>query len=509
MRSTPTPLALTYALPAVTLAAHLFAACDASAPEGDTSSSTLPPAPGAPTPSDGPDHRGDRHGAAPRFGAPAVPAEPAEPAPVPYAHFDVNHVLATGQSNCVGNGASPALSTTQPFGNLMFDTGVITATWCDPNGCRSHPQPRGLVPLVEGDSFFGYPVETASAGMANLTSELSQELLRAATPGRRHDVLVSAHGRSGNTYGCLRKGGCDFKGPAQGYIAPFAEAMAQVADAKALAVAAGRSYVVRAVTAIHGESDHYSYSTGTQEFPVPGTDGVSTVNDYADAMIEWQRDYETDVRAITGQAEPVPLFLLQMDNWTDVPHSPIPMFMLEAHRRALRKVVVVAPAYPIGLSPDCLHYTNHGERRIGEYFAKAYARVVIEGRPWEPVRPRAITLAGAVIRARFFVPRPPLVLDTTRVVDPGNYGFEYHDDSGAPPAIASVTIAAPDVVQITLTRAPTGANKRLRYAFTATPNTCPGPETGPRGNLRDSDATRSRHGYDLHNWGVHFDEPIW
>ena len=36
------------------------------------------------------------------------------------------------------------------------------------------------------------------------------------------------------------------------------------------------------------------------------------------------------------------------------------------------------------------------------------------------------------------------------------------------------------------------------------PFTCPGPEKGPRGNLRDSDATPSIYGYDLHNWAVHF-----
>ena len=35
-----------------------------------------------------------------------------------------------------------------------------------------------------------------------------------------------------------------------------------------------------------------------------------------------------------------------------------------------------------------------------------------------------------------------------------------------------------------------------------------GPETGPRGNLRDSDDAASVYGYELFNWAVHFDEPI-
>ena len=49
---------------------------------------------------------------------------------------------------------------------------------------------------------------------------------------------------------------------------------------------------------------------------------------------------------------------------------------------------------------------------------------------------------------------------------------------------------------------------RLRYAFTGTSGALGGPTTGPRGNLRDSDATPSRFGYPLHNWCIHFDRPV-
>jgi len=428
-----------------------------------------------------------------------------EPPPVPYQHFDINHVLSTGQSNSVANGGTPVLTTTQPYANLMFDTGVIPGTSCDGGGCRSYQKPTSFVPLVEGDRFF-YPVETMSAGLANEITKLGKEKFLVGKP--QHDVLVSLHGRSGNTYFCLRKGGCDFKGEPAGYVVPFADGMMEVADAFAIAKTLGKTYAVRAVTAIHGESDHYSYSTNTAEFPLPSTNGGATVQNYADGMLEWQKDYEDGVKAITGQTTPVPLLLLQMSNWNDVPHSKVAMWQLEAHLRAPGKVVLVAPAYPIGYASDCLHFTNHGERRIGEYFAKAYARIIMEGRAWEPVHPKSVTLAGNVVTAKFHVPKPPLVFDTDAVTNPGNYGFEFADDSGAPPAVQSVAITGPDTVQITLAAAPTGANKRLRYAYTATPQTCPGPEVGPRGNLRDSDDTPSQYGYPLQNWGVHFETPV-
>ena len=210
----------------------------------------------------------------------------AGPPPVPYQHFDVNHVLSTGQSNAVANDGKPVLSTTQPYGNLMFDTGVMTGGSCDGDGCRVYQQPTAFVPLVEGDVFFS-AVETMSAGLANEAAKLAREKYLVGKPVPTHDVLVSLHGRSGNSYSCLRKGGCGWW-PGRGYIEPFAEGMMQVTDGLALAEAAGKTYVVRAVTAIHGEHDHYNHGA---HFPMPGTDGKSTLADYSDALEEWQRDF--------------------------------------------------------------------------------------------------------------------------------------------------------------------------------------------------------------------------
>ncbi|MBX3226212.1 MAG: hypothetical protein KIT84_28430 [Labilithrix sp.] len=422
-------------------------------------------------------------------GTSGAPAEP-------YVDFDVNHVLVTGQSNSVANGGTPPLSTTQPFANLMFDTGVMPMSRCDGEGCKTWNEPTSFVPLVEGDTFFDYAVETPAAGLANEVTHL-----RAG-----HVVLASVHGRSGNTYQCLRKDGCNYK---QGYLEPFEQGMKEVAAAKKLAEEAKKSYVVRAVVAVHGESDHYSYSDGSQEFPLDGTDGTKdAIKDYADGLVEWQRDYEASVKAITGQAQPVPLFVSQISGWNDLVASRIAQWQLDAHERAPGKVVLVTPAYAIPLSQeDCLHYTNEGSRRLGEYFAKAYARVVFEGRAWEPVRPKSITLAGAVITVTFHVPKPPLVLDTTKVAAAPDMGFSYTDDA-SPPSIAKVELSGPDTVTITLAAAPTGGKKRLRYAMNQDVGGCIGTPRGARGNLRDSDDTPSKHGYDLHNWSVHFDVAV-
>lgn len=450
--------------------------------------------------------------------------EDSGPAVVPFTPFDINHVLSTGQSNSVGNDAVAALSTTQPYDNLMFDVGVITASQCGGDGCTAYDTPNGFVDLVENDIFFPYydqPVETMSSALANQTSKIAKAQSKA------HAMLVSIHGRSGREYACLRKGSCGYlNDDVPPYIDAFADGMRQVEDAKRLADAANKTYVVRAVTAIHGEADHDNETIGDSSFPLTGTGGTGTIRNYKEALLEWQRDYEAGVKERTGQTIPVPMFLNQLSHWrygyvdppyaNPTPTTSIALLQLDAHVESKGKVVVVGPTYQLDYAEldevdACLHFTNASERHLGEYFAKAYSRMILEGRPWEPLRPSAVTIAGNVVTAKFIVPSPPLVFDTTRVEEADHMGFEWHDSSINPPTITNVTRIGDDTVQITLSSAPTGGDKRLRYAFTSDgchSNFDGTARTGARGNLRDSDTTPSENGLELFNWAVHFDVPI-
>jgi len=461
--------------------ALVFASCAAD-PSGEAESNASPTDPPVGAPLDG-----------------GAGSDAAAPPATPFTPADVNHVLVTGQSNSVGVGGTPPLTTTQPYGNLMFDVGTMTGASCDDQGCKQYQKPTAFVPLVEGDTYYAQKVETLASGFANQATKLA----RAERGQAAHDVLVSVHGRSGRTYWCLRKTGCDWEGA--GYVKAFADGMRQVEDASAIARAKGKSHVVRAVLAVHGESDN-----DEDEFPLPGTDGApSAIKSYSDALLEWQRDYQAGVSSRTGQKEPVPLFVSQMSNWAAGLPARIPLQQLDAHVRSGGKVVVVGPTYPFTYNADCLHMDAASERRIGEYFAKAYAAQILGGRAWEPVRPLSIAASGATITVRFAVPKPPLVLDTDRVTDPGSYGFGFSDGSASPPRITKVAVTAPDTVTITLAAAPTGAKRRLTYAMNAAASgSCPGPKKGPRGNLRDSDATPSQYGDELFDWAVHFDLPV-
>jgi len=390
-----------------------------------------------------------------------------------YVRYDVNHVLITGQSLSVGVSGAPPLSTSQPFHNLMFNTGVMAGG----------EDLESFEPLVEGDFIPGSKavVETMSSAFANLVTELS---LAGGDPSARHDLLVSVHGSGAKQYARLKKG-----------TKPYENGMAQVVAGRDIARRMGKTYVVRAIATVHGESDHAEQN-----------------DHYDDDLLEWQADYERDIKAITGQSEPVPMFQTQISSWTRMMKgtetSAVPIAQLSAHRKSNGKVVLVGPKYHLSYSKDGVHLTARGYRHMGEDYAKAYRRVVLEGRPWEPLRPIATRREGAVITITFAVPVPPIVLDTTLVSDPGNYGFEYTDDSASPPSITRVEVTGPDTVAITLSAEPTGQNRRIRYAFTGIRGAPAGPTSGPRGNLRDSDDTRSRTGNRLYNWCVHFDEPV-
>jgi hypothetical protein len=362
----------------------------------------------------------------------------------------IRHVLSTGQSLAVGYGGGPALSVTQPYQNLAWGL-------------------AGFVPLTETRN------ETMSSGMAN---SVARQL-----PGTPYQMLVTVNGVLGATYQELKKG-----------TVPYADSLQQVIKARDEALLAGRPYVVDAMTVVHGESDYFAH-TGTK---------------YEAYLAEWQRDFERDVRAITGQVQDVPLLTDQMSSMTfDSAISSITLSQLSAAERHPGKVVLVGPKYQFDYV-DPTHLRNTSYRWLGEYYGKVYKKVLIDKQPWTPLRPKTVWREGKVIRASFHVPVPPLVLDTKRVQSTPHYGFEYTDDSPNPPAIEKVELVSGDTVEITLDAVPQGDNPRLRYAYKGVPGAWPGASApgSARGNLRDSDLTPSLYGNDLSNWCVHFDKPI-
>ncbi len=324
---------------------------------------------------------------------------------------------------------------------------------------------------------------------ANLTRD--EEGRRAAATKRQAEAAEQILEVLGNMKGAAMK---------VGQVASFIDTGAfpeEFQDRIQAKLADVRSDVVRAVTNVHGESDHQLDNA-----------------QYKDNLLEFQLNYETDIKAKTAQTESVPMFITQFSSWPrltgDKIHDTINGQMLAAHVAAPGKIILVGAKYHLPhVAVDGVHLSNVGYEHLGEDYAKVYNHVIVQGKTWEPLRPKTVSRAGKVVTVKFFVPSPPLVIDTTRVTDPGKNGFEFAQTGGnGAVAIDSVEVAGTDTVTITLASEPTGTDQRIRYAFTGVSNANGGPTTGPRGNLRDSDATPSLHNFELFNWCIHFDEAI-
>ncbi len=485
----------------------------------------------------------------------------------------LNHVLIIGQSLSIGGGGIPILSSNQPFANRMLSGQLL-----DPGGPGAPPieDLSSIIPLVERTNFTGNCTscgETIASGFANSISTWEGE--------GQHDLLVSNTGRGGAGYVGLQRG-----------TAAYTRSTNQIAAAKTLCADLG--YQFQAVFAVHGEGD-------------------SINQHYQEDIRQWQADYESDARMLSDQTNTVPMFHSQISAWGNLNavFCRSPYCLLDEHEANPDKTVLVCPKYFLPYS-DGLHLNSESYRWLGEYYAKAYRRRVIEGQTWSPLRPLTITRSNNILDVTFAGNVGTLVLDTNHVTDPrghiyisvfgpsvlmtvependrihvashtlqpgdsvafhagllpgglaegllyyvrsvpgtnsfelsatpggprldltttgtnavmylptvqsiGPFGFEYTDDDGdgipwrCATTITDVSVTGTNRVRITLSKTPTGASRRLRYAYTALPMSrggFGGPELGPRGCLRDSDPAPSAYGNTLHNWCVHFDKPV-
>jgi hypothetical protein len=85
-------------------------------------------------------------------------------------------------------------------------------------------------------------------------------------------------------------------------------------------------------------------------------------------------------------------------------------------------------------------------------------------------------------------------------------GFEFADSTNS--ATVTGATASGSTVDVILSAAPTGTNRKIRYAWSG--NGKPGTSTGVGGSLRDTDADRALYYGDqqLYNWCPIFELPI-
>lgn len=386
---------------------------------------------------------------------------------------DVNHILVSGQSLAVGIYSTPGLTTTQPHQNLMGNVGVIDGA-VDGQGITSGSVSTSLVPLVytEQNSSIGESIGVAGA---NYVRELVAE---------NYQLAVSNNARGATRIAGLSKTGGDIYG----------YGLTQVSAFRQLANSELKTHALQAIWWMQGESD--------------STDNTPRAT-YKAALKQLVDDVNTDI----DQAHPARLMTYQMASHTKRGTGRPPeigLAQLEASREH-DHIFLVTPMYHVPYNADGVHLPNHSQRWVSQYFAKVYKRVCIDGKLWRPLEPLSVIRQGRIIDISFHVPVGELVLDTARVVDPGDYGFEVLLDSNSSiQTIGSVAITSRSTMRIVLAADP-GEAVRVRYAYGSDGDQT-GPISGARGCLRDDDRSISMYNdasgdpYELFNWCVIFNE---
>lgn len=373
----------------------------------------------------------------------------------PFGHMGV---LVTGQSLAEGG-----------VGNNVFPPVMSCMNYC--------AKTLSLGPVMYSDNTIGSDIIGVKEPIrASVSTTLTDGLI---TRCIADNAYISGQAWGGKKYVDIKK---------NGNTDLYNKCLAQVTRFKALRP----SINYGAVVVIHGEADGYVNNTN-----------------YADNIIEWQKDFNADISSITGQKNKIPMFLCQTATaggygWNggiNDMNFQSPIQQLIAHE-SKGDVFMVCSKYHLKYA-DHAHITNESQAVLGEYYAKAMDSYYSTG-SWEPCRPVSIIQSGTSITIKFTGVEDGLVFDESAVKPAENKGFAFSDDSGA--EIIDVAISGKDSVVISLSKTPT-TSKVLAYAYHngagGSANQVNG--LGDRGNLRGtSKQTSKTTGLNLHNWCVIF-----
>lgn len=403
--------------------------------------------------------------------------------------WDWAGVVGTGQSLAVGEQGRPIRSREQPYGNLKLSTG--TAPWpVDPED-----ETLEMVPLVEpvGRQAPSYPSswpeniagETIHSSMGNQITALVQQ-----TAARDYVSVQGQFGENGQCLSLLDKDATETGLNGRAYAATLLETRAITR----LATAAGKSYGVGAITVVHGECDAGNAS-------------------YGEALLQLHADYDGDLRAITGQSQPLQMLVSQQNSTGNRAASTLAQWRLGLERPA--DFACVGPTYQYE-SADGTHLVSRGYQQLGEKFGQVYFERVVRGRRWQPLQPLEVRRSGRVITVRFHVPVPPLVWDTA-LQSPHQSSSAWAAGKGfeVRAGTTNVTISAVDIdcadVNITVEGELPETDLAVSYALYGESNPRAEPVMGTRrwGLLRDSDPfVGSSTGIAQPNYAVAFELPV-
>lgn len=246
-----------------------------------------------------------------------------------------------------------------------------------------------------------------------------------------------------------------------------------IAQATALAGVSGGTSGVLAVLLGIGEND-------------------SNIAAYLPALYQLVKNFDTDLRAATGQVKRVPTVMYQQSTM----QRGISIRQLTAARTS-PFIALACPGYQLGYY-DNIHIDSVSERILGAYFAESVKAVSLDNGKWEPLWPVDCEVSGNTVTMTFN--KSGLVIDTSLVPAQINMGFAV---SGT--TVNTVTVINDKQVRIECSSTP-NSGAMVSYGNAASGK---GPYVGRAGNLRDSRGDEVVFdNFPLHNWCVEFDWTI-
>ena len=319
-----------------------------------------------------------------------------------------------------------------------------------------------FVPCVEADAISvddedsGNGKESICTSFANTLYELAVDKV-GGTP--KILMAIAAHG--GAPYRGLHRGTDN-----------YAELLRLVRRAVEIAAADGKRIIVPGVIIQHGEANNWDVT-----------------EEYARNLTQWRANIDADVRATTGQYEPVRALVPQCNRraindsaTASTPLSPLLAEKMDPY------ICCAGPIYDVDGDSTSTHPLSYGYVKMGtrygyaafdEWFDVGYRPLVaIEGY-WQ---------TSTTFRIKYN--RPVTVDDSGAIIDTAldissTRGFSFRDGSGSPPSVSGVALVSgsTDTLELTLSGAPTGLNPRFLYASSTTQPSM-GRVTGPRGCIR-------------------------
>ncbi|CAN5439899.1 hypothetical protein BH10PSE18_BH10PSE18_19160 [soil metagenome] len=335
----------------------------------------------------------------------------------------------------------------------------------------------------------GGSYETAASGMADVIMTNLQARL-----GFKPRIVFTSATYGGQAYWDATNAGSGLK---RG-TATYAEGIRLVQRATAISKAAGRKLIVLAQVVIHGEQD---YTNGTP------------LALYQRALDQWQAHFDQDARTITGQADPVRMYVTQVNRGGGTIGSPaLPALAQLAAEDRNPRIRCCGPVYQAPSGLDGSHLRALGYRMIGRQVGKFILEDMFG--PYEqPLRViDSYWISGTVVRLKF---SKPLSIETTNALinvtgvgsfvglGPGK-GIDFTDGSATPVTVTAVAAASgtTDAVNVTLSGAPTGKNPRLTIAAYRPGYTGSGATNGARSAIRSATSidTDSLTGVTQYHW---------